>query len=109
MASRTIAAANARLRYLILDAVARCIFEDCLLSGHVRFRSMNARYRRGGRLARCAGRTLWTWRNCPAQSNATCKEERQAQTELKLEHNSQHRTQIDSNVRAVLHHGISAW
>ena len=100
---------SARLRYLILDAVARRIFEDCLLSGHVRFRSMNTRYRRGGRSARCVGRTLWTWRNCPAQSSATCKEERQAQTELKLEHNSQHRTQIDSKVRAVLHHGISAW
>ena len=108
-ASHTAAAVSTRLRYLIPDAVARCIFEDCLLSGHVRYRSMNARYRRGGRSARCAGRTLWTRRNCPAQSSATCEEESQAQTELKLEHNSQHRTQIDSNVRAVLHRGISAW
>ena len=47
-ASHTAAAVGARLRYLILDAVARRIFEDCLLLGHVRFRSMNTRYRRGG-------------------------------------------------------------
>ena len=47
-ASRTAAAAGARLRYLIPDAVARRIFEDCLLSGHVRYLSMNARIRRGG-------------------------------------------------------------
>ena len=33
---------------MILDAVARRIFEDCLLSGHVRYLSMNARIGKGG-------------------------------------------------------------
>ena len=47
-ASRTTAAAGARLRYLIPDAIAWRIFEDCLLSGHVRYLSMNARIRKGG-------------------------------------------------------------
>ena len=75
-ASRTAAAAGARLRYLIPDTVARCIFEDCLLLGYVRYRSMNARIRKGGRSARCTGRTLWTRRSCPAQSSATCEEGR---------------------------------
>ena len=40
-ASRTAAPAGARLQYLIHDAV-------CLLSGHVRYLSMNARIRKGG-------------------------------------------------------------
>ena len=48
MASHTVAAAGARLRYLIPNAVPERIFEDCLLSGHVRYRSMNARIRKGG-------------------------------------------------------------
>ena len=46
-ASRALAAAGARLRYLIPDAVARQIFEDYVLSGHVRYLSMNARIWKG--------------------------------------------------------------
>ena len=46
-ASRTAAAAGARLQYLIPDAITRRIFEDCLLSGHVRYRSMNAKIWKG--------------------------------------------------------------
>ena len=42
-ASRTAAAAGARLQFLIPDAVTWRVFEDCLLSGHVRYRSMDAR------------------------------------------------------------------
>ena len=46
--SRTAAAASARLRYLIPDAIVRRIFKDCVLSSHVRYLSMNARIRKGG-------------------------------------------------------------
>ena len=46
--SRTAAAASARLRYLIPDTDTWRIFNDCLLSGHVRYLSINARIQKGG-------------------------------------------------------------
>ena len=49
--SCTVAVASARLRYLISDVVAWCIFKDCLLSGHVRYLSMNARIRKRGSIS----------------------------------------------------------
>ena len=103
MASYAATAVGARLQYLIPDAVARCIFEDCLLPGHVRYRSMNARIWKGESIGEVHWLDAVDPEKLPCLIQCNLQRWTPGPTELNIGRKS------TQTICAVLHRSVSAW